>query len=283
MRTFLTLTALALAPTAATARAQLELPQLSPAASVKQVVGTATITVDYHRPAVRGRVIWGELVPYDEVWRTGANEATAIRFDSPVTIGGHEVPAGRYGLFTIPGRETWTFVLNSVDDQWGAYQYDAAKDVLRVDVKPRAAPHREWMSIEVEPTGPGSAELRVTWEKLQVALPIEVDVHAIVQQRIREALARAKPGDAQLYLQAARYYYDNKLDLVQALEWVNQSVAAQQSPRNLELLARLLHDTGDTAEAIPPLQRAIELARGSAPAEYVEGLEKVLAEWQTAR
>jgi len=282
MRTFLTLTALALPLTAATARAQLKLPQLSPAASVRQVVGTAEISVDYHRPAVRGRVIWGDLVPYDTVWRTGANEATVVAFDSPVSIAGTEVPAGRYGLFTIPGKERWTFVLNSIDKQWGAYAYDASKDVLRTDVKPRAVPHREYMAIEVEPIGPGSAELRVTWEKLQVVLTIEIDVHGIVKRRIQEALAQARPDDAQLYMQAARYYYDNNLDLVQALEWANTSVAAQQSSWNLELLARLLHATGDTAEAIPPLEKAIEMARSSAPAEYIEGLEKTLKEWQAA-
>jgi tetratricopeptide (TPR) repeat protein len=198
-----------------------------------------------------------------------------------VRIAGSEVAAGRYALFAIPGKERWTIVLNAVGEQWGAYNHDPQKDVLRFDVRPQAVPLREYLTWTIDPTGAESVEVSLAWEKLRVAFALEIDVHAVVQQQIREALAKAGPEDWRLYYQAARYYHDNRLDLAQALEWINRSVEIQQSSWNLELLARLLHDTGDTVEAIPPLEKALELARASAPEEYVTGLERTLKEWRT--
>ena len=132
-----------LAPTLASARTQLKLPQASPAASVSQAIGPATVSIDYHRPSVRNRAIWGGLVPYGEVWRTGANEATKIQFSDAVRIDGHEVPAGTYSFFAIPTANSWTLILNKNAAQWGAFKYAVADDLLRFEVKTLAVPSQE--------------------------------------------------------------------------------------------------------------------------------------------
>ena len=117
------------------ALAQLELPRVSPKATVSQTVGLTDVTITYCRPSVRGRTIWGGLVPYDEVWRTGANEATTITFTDDVTIDGNKLPAGTYGLFTVPGKDEWTVVFNKGAKQWGAYEYKQDQDALRIKVE----------------------------------------------------------------------------------------------------------------------------------------------------
>ena len=138
------------------------------------------------------------------------------------------------------------------------------------------------MLFSVEPAATGKADVRLAWEKLQITFPVEVDVHAIMAARITEAIAKT-PEDWRVYYQAASYHLDNELDLIQAREWAGKSVEIQQSSWNLDLLARLLHATGDTAEAIPALTRAIEMARErKAPAESIAALEKRLAEWKAA-
>src|SRR5258708_34250633 len=122
-------------------------PQASPLASTGLTVGSTKVAVDYHRPAVKGREIWGGLVPYGEVWRLGANDATTISFSDAVKVEGKEVPAGTYALFAIPGKDKWTFILNKTAKQWGAYKYDASTDQLRVDVAPQSGPAAEYMAL----------------------------------------------------------------------------------------------------------------------------------------
>lgn len=138
----------------------------SPPAVATANVGGATVTIDYSSPAVKGRTVWGDLVPYGEVWRTGANEATTFTADKNVTVNGKALPAGKYGLFSIPQENgNWTIIFNSVADQWGAYEYDAAKDVLRVDAKSRALPESaERLKFDLAADG----KVTVSWEKLAV-------------------------------------------------------------------------------------------------------------------
>jgi hypothetical protein len=152
----------------APALAQDGFPQKSPKASVSQVVGTCSVTIDYHSPRVRNRTVWGELVPFGEVWRTGANEATTISFSQDVKVSGNPVPAGKYALFTIPGREKWTVILNSRHNQMGAFDYSPKEDVLRFDVRPVATSFTEYMSFEIYPADDSSAYVDLDWEKLRV-------------------------------------------------------------------------------------------------------------------
>jgi hypothetical protein len=146
----------------------------SPPASANAKIGTTDITVKYSSPAVKGRKIWGELVPYGQVWRTGANEATTITFSKDVTVEGQKLPAGTYALFTIPGDKEWTVVFNKTAKQWGAFKYDQAQDALRVKVKPVAAKSmNERMKIDVQPKGKGAGVVTIMWENLAVPFNVK--------------------------------------------------------------------------------------------------------------
>ena len=145
----------------------------SPNASVSQTVGTSTMTVDYGRPSVRGREIFGGLVPYDAVWRTGANEATVLTTDADIMVGDTKLAAGSYALFTVPGKEGWTVIFNSVAEQWGAYNYDAAQDVARVEVIAETTlPVQEQLRITFEDVTEDSALLTIRWDT--VGVPVRV-------------------------------------------------------------------------------------------------------------
>jgi hypothetical protein len=148
-------------------------PRVSPNASVAQTIGVTEVTISYGRPGVKGRTIWGELVPYGEVWRTGANEATTISFSKDVTIEGERLPAGTYALFTIPKENEWIVVFNKNAQQWGAFDYNASQDALRVKVKPQAADPQEWMSFSFEDLNPNAATVALRWEKLAVSFKIQ--------------------------------------------------------------------------------------------------------------
>ncbi|MEO8036412.1 MAG: DUF2911 domain-containing protein, partial [Acidobacteriota bacterium] len=145
-----TTTAAAAAPAPAAPKPPaLKLPRVSPNAELKQTVGLTDITITYSRPGVKGRAIWGAIVPWDQVWRTGANDATTIAFSDDVVVGGTKVPAGKYSLHTIPSQSEWTIILNNTANQWGSFSYDPAKDAVRIKVTPEKAEFREWMSFEI--------------------------------------------------------------------------------------------------------------------------------------
>ena len=153
---------------------QLKLPRASQKQVLTQTVGLTDVTITYSRPGVKGRQIFGALVPYDQVWRTGANEATTISFSDDVTINGQALPKGTYSLHTIPGKDEWTVVFNNTANQWGSFNYDATKDALRVKAKPQAAPFAEWMTFEIPQLAPDSATIQIHWEKLAVPFTVGV-------------------------------------------------------------------------------------------------------------
>lgn len=260
----------------------LQLPRVSPKCSIAQTVGISEVRVDFHRPAVKGRAIWGELVPFGEVWRTGANDATTLTFQSDVTISGERVPAGTYAFFAIPRPEAWTLILSKKAKQWGSFSYDAKDDQLRFDVPVQAIPFTEWLNYSLEPLDDSRCELRLDWEKLRVSFPIEVDTAGMMRTQIARAIESARPEDWGTYLTAARYYFDHGIDDAQALSWVEQSIKGKESFWNLELKALLLKKAGRAKDALPLVKRAIELARGVAPEGYIQGLERLLGELQRA-
>ena len=177
--------------------------QLSPAASVTQTVGLTDITVVYHRPGVKGRKIWGELVPYDKVWRAGANEATSVTFSTDVTIGGKSLKAGSYSFFVIPRQGDWSVILNS-QPQWGAFSYDSTKNVLQSSVKPEAAANEERLSYSFTDVTGNSAKLVLRWEK--IALPVEIEVGT--DANFTKATKAAASMPAQVYNNYALYCLD---------------------------------------------------------------------------
>src|SRR5512141_1707434 len=233
-----------LAAAAAPALAQLATPLPSPNASVSQTIGVTKVEVAYSRPHVKGptrkeeRVIWGELVPYDKVWRTGANAVTKITLDGDVMVEGQKLAAGAYGLYTIPGKTEWTVIFNK--QSTGGPDHSPDKDVLRVKVKPVApAPHDQF-TIEFLAVASDSAVLAIEWEKLMVPVSLKVDTKAQFLTNAREAVAKAKPEDWQTPLVAARYLYDNKYALEDAGKWIDKSIATKATFGNLSTKANAL-------------------------------------------
>lgn len=271
--------AIALAPCAL---ADLKLPQKSPAEKVTHDVGTATVTLSYHRPGVRGRTVWGDLVPYDQVWRLGANEVTTLTLSHPGKIAGREVPAGKWALLAIPGKEKWTLILNREADQWGAYFYKPEKDLLRFDVTPQAGPFVEWMTLAFVPETASRTRLDFAWEKVRFSIPVEFDVSGIAWKDVDDALAasKGKPEEWGVTLQAARFALQEGKRLDEAMAWCDRSLAIKESFWNLEMKGLLLHQGGKTAEAIGWMERAKVDAKGKAPQGYIDGLDRTMAGWK---
>jgi hypothetical protein len=275
----------ALAPASAQTTPPLKVPQSSPAAAVTLDVGTTTIEIRYHRPALRGRDVWKDFGATDVVWRLGANEATTITFSDPVRIAGKEVPAGTYALFAkvgTGGTGPWTLLLNKNSKQWGAYYHDDQQDLLRFEAKPVAAPKREWFAIALDPKDDRTATVTIAWDALQVAFDVAVDVDANVARGIERTLKQLDPKDWDTRLVIVKYWVERKERLEEALTLIEEAVALEANFWTLEWNARTLHALGETEPALPLLERAIADAKGKTPQGYVDGLTKLLAEWQRA-
>ena len=287
MRRSAILAVLAAAAATAPALAQLTTPLPSPNATVSQVVGVTKIEVAYSRPHVKGptrkeeRVIWGALVPWDQVWRTGANAVTRITFDGDVTVEGQKLAAGSYGLYTIPGKTEWTVIFNKVST--GGPDYVADKDALRVKVKPVAVEMKELFTIGFPAVTSGSATLALSWEKLRVPVSIAVDTNAQFLANAKDAVAKAKVDDWQTPLTAARYLYDNKYALDDAARWLDKSIVIKATFGNLSTKANALAAEGKTKDAIATAEKAFaagKAAEQKPSPEAVAALEKKIAEWK---
>jgi len=271
----------ALAVTAAPALSQLSTPLPSPNATVSQTVGVTKIEVTYSRPSVKGRTIWGELVPYDKVWRTGANAVTKITLDGDVTVEGQKLAAGAYSIYTIPGKTEWTVIFNTVST--GGPDYVAEKDALRVKVKPVPADMKELFTIGFPMVTSDSAVLAFAWEKLAVGVGIVVDTKGQFLAKAKDAVAKAKADDWQTPLTAARYLYDNKYALDDAGKWLDKSIATKATFGNLSTKANALAAEGKAKDAVATAEKA--LAAGAAAEqkpspEAIAALEKKIAEWK---
>jgi tetratricopeptide (TPR) repeat protein len=222
-------------------------------------------------------------VPFNQVWRAGANSATVLTFSDAVRIAGKEVPAGSYALFAIPGPEQWTWVLNKQAKQWGAYFHKDSDDVLRWTAKPRSIPNQEWLEYNVQPDGDRAWHVELRWEKVAVPFDVELDVRGIYWKHLEDTLAKAKDSEWLPWYQAADYCCKQGIHPDKAIAWIEKSLKAGESFWNQESMGRILHKAGRTSEAIPHLQRALELAKGKAPKEWSENVEKDIAAWQGGR
>lgn len=256
-RALLTLVVLAAARVAEAQSPPLTLPQPSQAASVSQTVGLTEITITYHRPRVQGREIWGKLVPYGEVWRAGANENTTIAFSTPVAIEGHALPAGRYGFHTLPSAGNWQLIFSAVDSNWGSFAYDAKEDVLRVEVKPEAAPFEEALAYTFDDATARETTIALRWEKLRVPFKVAVDTPEIVYQSLKRELRGLPQFFWQPWNQAATTLLTSKVHLDEAMVWVDRSIAIQKNFANSFTKARLLGERGDTAGAKKLMDEAL--------------------------
>ncbi|UOQ51640.1 DUF2911 domain-containing protein [Hymenobacter cellulosivorans] len=264
---------------------ELPLPQASPRALVMQTIGLSDVTVDYHTPAVRGRAIWGQLVPYGQVWRAGANENTVITFSDGVMLNGQAVPAGKYSFYVLPkADQDWELILNRVINHWGAEGYDARADQIRLPAVPESGPMHEnllyWFS-EVKP-GTGSGRLNLSWEKRTVSLLIETDVHTKALAGIQKVLA-ANPENWQLLAQAADYLVQHNIQAELALQYINESLRLKEAYTNTWIKARLMASKQDYGTAIVYGRRALKLGEKEDPdfKQRQPNMRITLTEWQS--
>jgi hypothetical protein len=272
-----TLVAALLLLTATGALAQVRSPRPSPKASLMQNVGLTEITINYNRPGVKGRQIWGALVPYDKVWRTGANEATTIEFSDDVWINGNKLAKGLYSLHTIPTTGAWTVIFNSVAEQWGSYSYDAAKDALRIQVTPETADHREWMSFEIPEMTTDTAKIVLRWEK--VAVPFTVDTKST--ERTLAGFRNAMQPDWRTAYMAADFAFNNPGAATDAemMQWLDQSMKVQENIANLYLRARIAARNGNKADAVRYGEMAIAKATPQ-QADFASEVRRNVDEWK---
>lgn len=258
------------------------LPRVSPNATVSQTIGVTNVEITYGRPSVRGRTIYGDLIPYDEIWRTGANEATTISFSSPVQVEGEPLDAGTYSLFTIPGQDTWTIVFNDEPEQWGAYEYDSSQDVLRVEVTPESAEMREMLTFTFDNVTDTSATVVLHWAETRVPFEITVNTPEVIQARAEEAISEG--NDWQTPLRYASYALENEVLTKTALQWVDQSIEREERFENLAVKARLLASQGEYEQAISTAEAA--LSRGEErndPPNGLQELQQDVEEWESRR
>ena len=260
-----------------------ELPRPSPKAQTMQVVGLTEMEISYGRPAVREREIFGGLVPWGRIWRTGANEATTLRFSTHVEVEGKPLPAGLYSLHTIPGEESWTVILNSQAEQWGSYQYDQAKDVLRVEVKPQVAGHaHERLTFSFNDVTDDSTSLVLEWAGTRVPIRISVPTSELVLAGIRELMA-GNPEDWRVGFRAATWATDSGVAADEASVWLDQSIQRNATWANQALKARIQASAGNRAAAIVTAERAIAAGRALQPPADVSSLEAELETWRRQR
>jgi hypothetical protein len=242
----------------------IEFPAASPACTLKQHVGLTDITVVYSRPSVKGRTIFGGIVPYGAVWRAGANQATKISFSTPVKLEGNEIPAGNYSLFAIPGEHEWTIIINKNTNQWGAFQYRTNDDLVRLMVTPVMLRDTsiETMAFEFNRIRDESAMLELVWDKTVVPIRLTVDVTDKIVPQIEAAMAAPGNKSDALYFQAATFYYNHDLDQKKALDWINAGLAGNSriAYEMLYLKAQILAKQGDKAGAIAAAKQSTELA-----------------------
>jgi hypothetical protein len=286
-------------------------PRASQKGTVSQTVGTTDLSITYSRPAVKGRTVYGDwpgeakgegtldnqntrpagapLVPWGHVWRSGANEATLFAVNDDVLINGQPLPAGRYSLHSIPGKDEWTFIFNKDEGQWGSFSYDAAKDALRVKAKPSwTTDSTELLTYIIDAPEGDTANVHLRWEKLSVPFTVKVkDVVGSTMNRFRTYVAEAKSDEWQRPFNAAMYAKQNKLD-ADAQKWFDQSVkgvetlvAAKPTFANYRAASNVYFNAGKTQQALAATEKAIEL--GKAEKADVAALEKRAADLKAGK
>jgi hypothetical protein len=245
--------------------------QLTPAPSSSQTLiqgfGLGKITVNYSRPNVKGRKIFGFTEPFDSVWRTGANWATTLNFTDDITMEGNKVPAGEYSLFTIPGKDQWTIILNKTVKQWGAYSYKKSNDFLRFTLKPKTIKENvETFTLEFADVYPTHGELNLFWEHTQISILLAVDIDAKVMARIDSAMQSPKKP----YYDAVIYYWNNNKDMNKALSWANELEKVPGMPPMVAKLwkSRVLLKLGNKSEALTVAKEGEKAALTAKSDEY---------------
>lgn len=262
-----------------TANAQLKTPQPSPTATLQQAVGLTDVEVIYSRPGAKGRTVFGELVPFGEIWRTGANSSTKIKLSDDVKIGGQDVPAGQYAIYTIPSAEEWTIIIYKGLENWGAGGYDKEQDVARFTVKPTKLTDKyETFTMDFSNLETNKANLNLIWENTKVSFPIETPTDAQVEKQIAEMMAGPS---ANSYYGAARFYLEKEKEMAKAELWIAKAV--ELSPEAFWMMhvqARILAKNGKKKEALAAAEKSMKMAKENKGGDfgYVANNEKLIKE-----
>lgn len=261
--------------------AQIKTPQPSPLASAKQAFGLGEISLAYSRPQVKGRVIFGDLVPFDVLWRTGANNSSKVTFSDDVMIEGNKLAAGEYAIYTIPGKAEWTIIFHKNLKMWGLGDpgdYKEENDALRVKVKPQTLTSNvESFTIDITDIAAKTCKMNLSWEKTKVSVNVSTDIDSKIEASIEKTLNPKPDGSA--YYSAASYYFENSKDLNKALDWCNKAIAARADAYwMVHLKAKILKGLNKKAEAISAANESKEMATKAGNPDYVALNEKLIAE-----
>jgi hypothetical protein len=250
-------------------------PRPSPGATVSQTIGVTDATINYSRPGVKNRVIWGELVPYNKVWRTGANAVTSITFTDPVKIDGNPLDAGTYGIHTIPTENEWTILFSGNTKVGGSSVFKESDVVLKINVKPETADFTERMIFTFTDVTDNSSNVNLIWDKLKVSFKITTETQKLVMAKAEKAIDWSTP------MQAATYCLQNDVDLDKAVNWINVSTEINENYWNLRIKAQLMAKTGKKAEAIALMEEAIKYGNEmeNKPFDF-DQMQKLLTEWK---
>ncbi|OKL39818.1 DUF2911 domain-containing protein [Pontibacter flavimaris] len=261
----------------------IKMPAASPSQKIEQAVGLGTISVDYSRPAVKDRQIFGDLVPYGKVWRTGANASTKIKFSEDVTIEGNKVPAGEYALYTIPEKNEWTIIIHKNTKHWGdgGQDYNQADDLVRFKVKPQQNPRKaESFTINFANLKADAADVEILWDNVVVPFTVNTDVDSKVMAQIDEHVVKGTNVNPNLYAAAANYYLEKGHNLKQAHEWMKK--ANEKDPKfwNVHAQAKIEAQLKNYKAAVKTAEKSMELAKAANNQDYVRLNEKAIAEWK---
>ena len=245
------------------ARAQstvMNLPRATQHAVLTQRIGITDITINYHRPVINGRKVWGGLVPYGQPWRAGANENTTISFSDPVTIEGQPLAGGTYGLHMIPSENEWTIAFSKMNAAWGSFTYNPAEDALRIKVKPAATDFHEALTYHFDDLKSDSAVVTLRWEKLAVPFTVQVNVHQVVEDSLHNQLRGLPQYTWEGWDDSANYLLSEKTDLDEALKYSNRSLQVEERYDNLMTKSQVLDALGRKDEATVARNQALDRA-----------------------
>ncbi|MCW5899351.1 MAG: DUF2911 domain-containing protein [Flavobacteriales bacterium] len=259
-----------------------QLPTASPKGQVEQIVGLTNVTVEYNRPSMRERAIFGDLVPFDQVWRTGANKCTTIEFDGPVKIEGNDIGAGKYSIFTIPGNEVWVVIFNKNTELWGEGDRKEEEDVLTVKVNALRCDPTETFTMGFDNVKDDRASLQMRWERTLVSVAIEADATERALANIKEATAKPD-ADFRVFHASGRFLVDRGLMPEEALRLTQKSVDLDKRFWNLHSLALAYAANGRYKEAIATAQESLAMSEKAEYPAYVKMNQEKIAEWGKAQ
>ena len=259
--------------------AQIETPRTSPKASISQMIGVCKITIDYCRPSVRDRIVFGDLIPFGKVWRTGADEATTITFNHDISIKGKSIPAGKYSLFTIPNIDQWTVILNKEWNQWGAYSYNDNEDIFRVELPIEKIEKTELCTLDFTEITKSSGLLNIQWDTTGISIPIKTNTHEQTVSEIENATSKTIENWF-VFSAAAQYYFYERKNAEKAIELIDIAIAMNApNPSPWMLKSQILAFKENYSEAIINANKAIEVSKNHDFHYEVEENEEQIKVW----